>query len=70
MKSLKPKELRGKSVPELEEMLAQHTGQTIERIHTDTDRDFVMEANEALAYGIIDDVITSRDVVDRTGPIR
>ena len=54
----------------LEEMLAQHTGQTIERIHTDTDRDFVMEANEALAYGIIDDVITSRDVVDRTGPIR
>ena len=54
----------------LEEMLAQHTGQTIERIHTDTDRDFVMEANEALAYGIIDDVITSRDVVDRSGPIR
>ena len=42
----------------------------IERIHTDTDRDFVMEAHEALAYGIIDDVITSRDVVDRTGPIR
>jgi ATP-dependent protease ClpP protease subunit len=29
-----------------------------------------MEANEALAYGIIDDVITSRNVVDRTGPIR
>ena len=54
----------------LEEILAGHTGQTIERIHTDTDRDFVMEANEALAYGIIDDVITSRDVVDRTGPIR
>ena len=54
----------------LEEMLAQHTGQTIERIHADTDRDFVMEAHEALAYGIIDDVITSRDVVDRTGPIR
>ena len=54
----------------LEEMLAQHTGQTIERIHTDTDRDFVMEANEALAYGIIGDVITARDVVDRTGPIR
>jgi len=54
----------------LEELLAQHTGQTVERIHIDTDRDFVMEANEALAYGIIDDVITSRDVVDRTGPIR
>ena len=54
----------------LEEMLAAHTGQTIERIHIDTDRDFVMEAHEALAYGIIDDVITSRDVVDRSGPIR
>ena len=54
----------------LEEMLAQHTGQTLERIHADTDRDFVMEASEARAYGIIDDVISSRDVVDRTGPIR
>jgi ATP-dependent protease ClpP protease subunit len=29
-----------------------------------------MEASEALAYGIIDDVISSRTVVDRTGPIR
>ena len=54
----------------MEELLALHTGQTMERIHADTDRDFVMEAGEALAYGIIDDVITSRDVVDRTGPIR
>ena len=54
----------------MEELLALHTGQTMDRIHRDTDRDFVMEASEALAYGIIDDVITSRDVVDRTGPIR
>ena len=54
----------------LEEILANHTGQPIERIHADTDRDFVMEANEALAYGIIDDVISSRGVVDRSGPIR
>ena len=54
----------------LEEILELHTGQTRERIHTDTDRDFVMEANEAIAYGIIDDVLTSRDRVDRTGPIR
>ena len=54
----------------LEEILAKHTGQSLERIHADTDRDFVMEASEALAYGIIDDVISSRDVVDRTGPIR
>ena len=54
----------------LEEILAHHTGQSIDRIHTDTDRDFVMEAPEALAYGIIDDVISSRQLTDRTGPIR
>ena len=54
----------------LEEILANHTGQPIDRIHTDTDRDFVMEAPEALAYGIIDDVISSRQLTDRTGPIR
>jgi len=54
----------------LEELLSQHTGQTLERVHADTDRDFVMEASEALAYGIIDDVITTRDDVDRSGPIR
>ncbi|MEY4633076.1 MAG: ATP-dependent Clp protease proteolytic subunit [Actinomycetota bacterium] len=54
----------------LEEILANHTGQSIERIHTDTDRDFVLEANEALEYGIIDDVISSRELADRSGPIR
>jgi ATP-dependent Clp protease protease subunit len=54
----------------LEQILAKHTGQSIERIHADTDRDFVMEANEALEYGIIDDVINSREVADRSGPIR
>ena len=54
----------------LEEILANHTGQPLERIHNDTDRDFVLEANEALAYGIIDDVISSRQLADRTGPIR
>ena len=54
----------------LEEILANHTGQPIERIHKDTDRDFVLEANEALAYGIIDDVISSRQLTDRSGPIR
>jgi len=43
----------------LEEILATHTGQPLERIHADTDRDFVLEANEALEYGIIDDVITT-----------
>ena len=54
----------------LEEILANHTGQSIERIHADTDRDFVLEAKEALDYGIIDDVISSRQLADRSGPIR
>jgi len=54
----------------LEEILANHTGQPIERIHADTDRDFVMEAQEALAYGIIDGVISNRQLTDRSGPIR
>ncbi|MEY3657039.1 MAG: ATP-dependent Clp protease proteolytic subunit [Actinomycetota bacterium] len=54
----------------LEEILADHTGQSLEKIHTDTDRDFVLEAQEALEYGIIDDVISSRQLADRTGPIR
>jgi len=54
----------------LEEILAHHTGQPLERIHADTDRDFVMEAPQALEYGIIDDVLSSRAAVDRTGPIR
>lgn len=54
----------------LEEILALHTGQSMERIHTDTDRDFVIEANEAVEYGIIDAVISSRQFADRSGPIR
>jgi len=54
----------------LEEILAEHTGQPLERIHNDTDRDFVLEANEALEYGIIDDVISSRESADQSGAIR
>jgi ATP-dependent Clp protease protease subunit len=54
----------------LEEILALHTGQSIERIHADTDRDFVIEAHEAVEYGIIDEVISSRQFADRSGPIR
>jgi ATP-dependent Clp protease protease subunit len=54
----------------LEEILEKHTDQTRERIHIDTDRDFVMEVDAAIEYGIIDSVLTSRHAVDRTGPIR
>jgi len=54
----------------LEQILSTHTGQSIERVHNDTDRDFVMEADEAKAYGVIDEVISTRQAVDRTGPIK
>ncbi len=53
----------------LEEILASHTGQPVDRIHVDTDRDFVMSATEAKEYGIVDDVIENRNVVE-DGPIR
>jgi len=53
----------------LEKILADHTGQDIERIHRDTDRDFVMSAEEALEYGLIDEVISRRQAEDRAGPI-
>ena len=53
----------------LEEILAHHTGQPIERLHDDTDRDFVMTAAEAREYGIIDEVIDVRSLTDNSGPI-
>ena len=45
----------------LNTMLAGDTGQSVDKIARDTDRDFVMTADEAVAYGLIDEVITSRD---------
>ncbi|MFN2591016.1 MAG: ATP-dependent Clp protease proteolytic subunit [Actinomycetota bacterium] len=47
----------------MEEVLAQHTGQPIERIRQDTDRDHFMGAEEALAYGIVDRVIARRELI-------
>ncbi len=54
---------------QLEEIMAQHTGQPVERIAHDTDRDFVMTAAEAREYGLIDEVISTRNSVDRSAPI-
>ena len=53
----------------LEGILARHTGQDLDRIHADTDRDFIMDAKAAKEYGIIDEVIENRDTVE-DGPIR
>ncbi len=45
----------------LNEILAAHTGQPVDRIHQDTERDFILEASDALEYGIIDRVIERRE---------
>jgi ATP-dependent Clp protease protease subunit len=44
----------------MEEILAHHTGQTVERLRHDTDRDHVLTAEGAKEYGIVDHVITER----------
>ena len=45
----------------LNEILAHHTGQSVEKIANDTDRDFIMSATQAVEYGIIDSVIAKRE---------
>ena len=45
----------------LNQLLVKHTGQTVERIQEDTERDYIMSAEQAQEYGIIDEVIRKRD---------
>jgi ATP-dependent Clp protease protease subunit len=45
----------------INKILAKHTGQPLERIEKDTDRDFYLSANEAKEYGIIDEVIKTKE---------
>lgn len=49
---------------ELNEILAQHTGQPLERIKVDTDRDYFMSGNEAKEYGLVDQVIVHRAMTE------
>ena len=44
----------------IEELLAEHTGQPIERVSADIERDYIVRGEEAVAYGLVDEVITSR----------
>jgi ATP-dependent Clp protease, protease subunit len=44
----------------LDELIAQHTGQAVEKITKDTDRDFILTSEQAKEYGIIDEVLTNR----------
>jgi ATP-dependent Clp protease protease subunit len=45
----------------LNEMLSLHTGQPLEKVFADTERDFILEAGDALTYGLIDKVIEHRE---------
>jgi ATP-dependent Clp protease protease subunit len=49
----------------MEEIYARHTGQTTERIHEDAERDRFFSADEAVAYGLVDKVVTERQVQRR-----
>jgi ATP-dependent Clp protease protease subunit len=44
----------------MEEILAEHTGQPIERIAKDTDRDYILGGTEAVRYGLVDEILSPR----------
>jgi ATP-dependent Clp protease, protease subunit len=46
----------------LNELVAKHTGQPLEKVTKDTDRDFILTAEQAVEYGAVDEVITSRKI--------
>jgi ATP-dependent Clp protease, protease subunit len=48
---------------QMEEVLSRHTGQTQERLRVDTDRDKIFTADDARAYGIVDEIIASRKLI-------
>ena len=45
---------------QMEKVLARHTGQPLDRVRADTDRDTVFPADQAVAYGLVDEVFSSR----------
>jgi ATP-dependent Clp protease, protease subunit len=47
----------------VDRILARHTGQPVERITRDTDRDFILDAHQALEYGLVDEILPNRQVV-------
>jgi len=59
-------EIQAKEIMRMRELLdgilAHHTGQTVEKISGDTDRDFIMSAPEAKEYGIVDEILTNREL--------
>jgi ATP-dependent Clp protease protease subunit len=59
-------EIQAREIVRLRELLdgiiAKHTGQTFERVSKDTDRDFILTADEAREYGVVDEIIAGRGI--------
>jgi ATP-dependent Clp protease protease subunit len=59
-------EIQAKEIVRLRELLdaiiARHTGQSLEKVAKDTDRDFILTADEALVYGVVDEIISGRGI--------
>jgi ATP-dependent Clp protease protease subunit len=53
----------------VEELLSEHTGKSVEQIHEDTERDFILGPDEALAYGVVDKVVTRRALIGVPEPV-
>lgn len=53
---------------ELAQILSRHTGQPLDRVHKDTERDFFMSGQQAQEYGIIDKVIEKKSMIDQLKP--
>jgi ATP-dependent Clp protease protease subunit len=59
-------DIQAKEILKIKELihriLVKHTGQTLDKIRLDTERDYFMDAEEALRYGIVDRIITEREM--------
>jgi ATP-dependent Clp protease protease subunit len=53
----------------LDGIIARHTSQTLEKVEKDTDRDFILTAEEAKNYGVIDEIITGRGIVEEVAAL-
>jgi ATP-dependent Clp protease protease subunit len=52
----------------MNEILAKHTGQNVDKIERDTDRDYILQAQEAVDYGLVDQVMEKRDDSEQRRP--
>ena len=52
----------------VDRILAEHTGQPVDKIARDTDRDFILDAEQALEYGLVDEILTGRRAVPELHP--